>query len=517
VLGEVRRDLLRVLGDVRAAVDDWRAMQQRALEVAAALGSEPAAADPAERDEAAALLRWLADDHYIFLGYREYKLVTEDGEDELRAVPGTGLGLLRDGRSRPVSHSFAKLTPEVRQRAREPNVLTLTKANSRSTVHRPSYLDYVGVKRFDADGIPVGERRFLGLQASQAAQQSPSAVPVLRRKVQTVLDRAGYPPDSHDGKALLKILETYPREELFQIGVEVLSEAATTILNVQDRQRLRLLVRRDDFGRFWSCQVYLPRDRLSTSLRLRLQEILVGALQGTSVQSTTYVSESVLARLHVTVSIRPGAPGDLDVGELEGRLAAAMRSWTDDLYDALVEQVGEERAVDLHRRYAEAFSAAYQQYTAAPAAVFDVRRLEALGAGDDLAMHLYRPLEAPPGALRLKLFRHGQSVTLSDVLPLLENMGVHVVDERPYEVRAAGAEPAWIYDFGLRYEGLTALDADGLRERFHEAFGMVWRGAAENDGLNRLVLRAGLRGRGVTVLRAYARYLRQIGAAYGLD
>ena len=517
VLDELRDDVLRVLGDVRAAVDDWSAMRHRALAIVDTLAVEASTVEEGERNEAADLMRWLADDHFTFLGYREYELATEDGEEALRAVPGTGLGLLRDDRSRPVSHSFAKLPPEVRRRAREPQLLNLTKANSRSTVHRPSNLDYVGIKRFTADGAVVGERRFLGLMASAAYKQSPQDVPVLRRKVEAVLDRAGYPLDSHDGRALVKILETYPREELFQIGADELYDAATTILDVQDRQGLRLLVRRDTFGRFLSCLVYLPRDRLTTALRTRIQDILLAALGGVSTQFTTLVGESVLARLHITVYTEPGAAPEYDVAELEARLAAAMRSWTDDLYDALVDQLGEERGVYLHRRYADAFSPAYQQYSAAAAAVVDIRRIEALGGGDDLALHLYRPLEAPPGRLRFKLFRHGQSVTLSDVLPLLENMGVHVVDERPYEVRPAGADPVWIYDFGLRYEGLTDLDADGMRERFQEAFAMAWRGDLENDGLNRLVLRAGLRGREVSVVRAYARYLQQVGATFGLD
>jgi glutamate dehydrogenase len=517
VLDELGHDVLRVLGDVRAAVEDWSAMRERSLAIADALDVEAPTLDEEERNEAAALLRWLADDHFTFLGYREYELGTEDSEDTLCAVPGTGLGLLRDSRGRPVSHSFAKLPPEVRQRAREPGLLNLTKANSRSTVHRPNYLDYVGVKRLSSAGDVVGERRFLGLMASAAYRQSPQEIPVLRRKVQAVLDRAGYRPDSYDGRLLRDILEGYPREELFQIDAEQLYEAATTILDIQDRQRLRLLVRRDVFGRFMSCLVYLPRDRLTTALRTRIEGILRAAFHGASTQYATQVSESVLARLHITVHTEPGAVPEYDVAEIEARLAAAMRSWTDDLYDALVDQFGEERGVDLHGRYADALPAAYQQDTSAAAAVVDIGRMEGLGGGDDLAMHLYRPLEAPPGTLRFKLFRHGQSVTLSDVLPLLENMGVYVVDERPYAVRPTGAEPVYIYDFGLRLEELTGLDSDGMRERFQEAFAMVWRGDLENDGLNRLVLRAGLRGREVAVVRAYAKYLRQVGATFALD
>ncbi len=517
VVDELTRDVHRVLGDVRAAVEDWSAMREQALVVAETVDTGASTFGEEDRKEAAALLRWLADDHFTFLGYREYELGTQDGEDTLSAVPGTGLGLLRDGRGRPVSHSFAKLPPEVRQKAREPGLLNLTKANSRSTVHKPKYLDYVGVKVLSPEGDAVGERRFLGLMASAAYRQSPRDIPVLRRKVQSVLDRAGFPPDSFDGRMLLNILESYPREELFQIEAGELYEAATAILDIQDRQRLRLLVRRDPFGRFMSCLVYLPRDRLTTALRTRIEGILRAAFEGVSTQYATQVSESVLARLHITVQTEPGAVPEYDVAGIEARLVAAMRSWSDDLYDALVDQLGEERGVQLHGRYADAFPAAYQHDTSAAAAVVDIGRMEGLGAGDDLAMHLYRPLEAAPGTLRFKLFRHGQSVTLSDVLPLLENMGVHVVDERPYEVRPAGAAPVWIYDFGLRHDQLPDLDAEGMRERFESAFAMVWRGDLENDGLNRLVLRAGLGGREVAVVRAYAKYLRQVGATFALD
>ena len=275
---------------------------------------------------------------------------------------------------------------------------------------------------------------------------------------------------------LLNILESYPREELFQIDAEELYEAATAILDIQDRQRLRLLVRRDMFGRFMSCLVYLPRDRLTTGLRTRIQDILQAAFHGVSTQYATQVSESVLARLHITVQTEPGTIPEYDVAEIEARLVAAMRSWGDDLYDALVDQLGEEHGVALHDRYADAFPPAYQHDTSAAAAVVDIGRIEGLGGGDDVAMHLYRPLEAAPGTLRFKLFRHGQSVTLSDVLPLLENMGVHVIDERPYEVRPAGAEPVWIYDFGLRHDQLTDLESEGCASASRRP--SPWSGAA---------------------------------------
>ncbi|MFP5219371.1 MAG: NAD-glutamate dehydrogenase [Actinomycetes bacterium] len=517
VLEQVRAGLLRVLGDVRAAVEDWSAMRQQALAVADRLGTDAAVVPADVREETAALLRWMAEDNFVFLGYREYLLEQVDGEDVLRAVAGTGLGLLRDERSPAVSHSFSELPAEVRRLARSPKLLNLTQANSRSTVHRPRYLDYVGVKRFDDTGAPIGERRFLGLQAAASLKTSPRVIPVLRRKVEAVLERAGHPLNSHDGRVLLEVLEGWPREELYQITEDELLDAASTVVAIQDRQQLRLLVRRDDFGRFLSCQVYLPRDRLNTALRTRITDLLMEAFDGLSSEYATTVGEQVLARLHITVRTRPGHVPDVDLAALEARLAAAMRSWSDDLYDALVDLLGEERGTALHRRYGEAFPVGYQQYSAAPATVADIERIESLRPDEDFSTHLYRPLEAPPGLLRLKLFRRGQPVTLSAILPVLEDMGVHVLDERPHQVRPAGAPPTWIYDIGLRYEQLTDVDDGDLRTRFSDAFSAVWRGELESDALNRLVLSAGVHGREVAVLRAYTRYLRQIGSTYGLD
>ena len=284
------------------------------------------------------------DGHFTFLGYREYEILTEDGEDVLRAASGSGLGILRAADERPISVSFAQLPAEVRRLAREKNLLTLTKANSRATVHRPSYLDYVGVKRFDAAGEVAGERRFLGLYTHTAYSASPWEIPGLRRKAQRVVERSGLLHGSHDHKALVEILETYPRDELFQITEDELFETALGILHLGERRRVRLFVRRDAFGRFLSCLVYLPRERFDTENRNRIQDILLQAFGGTSVDYTTRVSESVLARLHVVVYTEQGAIPDYDVAEIEARLAAATRAWTDDLRDALAEQLGEQRA-----------------------------------------------------------------------------------------------------------------------------------------------------------------------------
>ncbi|GGQ14233.1 MULTISPECIES: NAD-glutamate dehydrogenase [Streptomyces] len=525
-LKQINADLLRVLSDVRESVEDWEKMRDAALRIAEGLPEEPTAPDlrEYELEEARELLRWLADDHFTFLGYREYNLV--DG-DSLAAVPGTGLGILRsdphhsgkdDGH--PVSPSFNRLPADARAKAREHRLLVLTKANSRSTVHRPSYLDYVGVKKFDADGNVIGERRFLGLFSSAAYTESVRRVPVIRRKVAEVLERAGFSPSSHDGRDLTQILETYPRDELFQTPVDQLQSIVTSVLYLQERRRLRLYLRQDEYGRYYSALVYLPRDRFTTGVRLRLMDILREELGGISVDFTAWNTESILSRIHFVIRVPQGTElpvlTDGDVERIEGRLVEAARSWADGFDQALNAELGEERAAELLRRYGSAFSEGYKADHSPRAAVADLVHLEKLrGSDKDFALSLYEPVGAGPGERRFKIYRAGEQVSLSAVLPVLQRLGVEVTDERPYELRCADRTNAWIYDFGLR---LSAGDlGDDARERFQDAFAAVWNGQAENDNFNTLVLSAGLTWRQAVVLRAYAKYLRQAGSTFSQD
>jgi glutamate dehydrogenase len=511
-LDALRGHLVRVLDEVCAAVEDWPRMREWAHELIAELDEQPPPVDRTEVEEAKALLAWLDDGHFTFLGYRDYDLVTEDGEERLRRVAGSGLGILRETGTPADSQGFAKLPAHVRALARTPRLLNLTKANARATVHRPSYLDYVGVKRFDASGQVVGERRFLGLYTTAAYKASPHDIPVVRRKVDAVLARAAFPPDGHDHKALVEILETYPRDELFQIAEDELFEITMGILGLGERQRVRLFVRRDEYERFLSCLLFMPREHFNTQNRERAQDILAEAFNAESVDFDLRLAESVLVRIHLVVHTRPGELPDYDVAELERRIVEATRSWTDELYDALVDERGEERGNDLFRRYGHAFPTGYRADWVARSAVPDIERIEQLHDGDGLGMSLYRPLEARGGSLRCKLFRADAPVALSDVLPMFENMGLEVADERPYEIRPRDGSPTWIYDFGLTYEG--ELETDEVRDAFQDAFARVWRGEVESDGFNALVLRAGLTWREITILRAIARYLRQAGTTF---
>src|SRR3954449_8680927 len=518
--GDLIVGLRMVLDDVRAVDEDAERVRARVLVLAGRLDELAAAAaqvdpeadaadDPAE---AAALLRWLADGNFVFLGARDADLTTTRGKATAKAVPGSGLGVLRSDTDMAESE-----TPEA-VRAPGRHLLAVTKADARSTVHRRAWLDLVAVNLPAEKAGAVRQHRFVGLFPSAAYTSSVLDVPLVRRRVAEVVTRSGVPVDSHTGKELLDVLETYPRDELLQVTADELLPVALAVLHLQERRQTRLFLRRDPTGRFWSALVYLPRDRYTTEVRLAMQELLLTRLGGSSIEYTARSTESVLARLHfvVRVPVRRGSspkPAAVDVEALQSELAAAARSWTDDLADALADRYGPE-AEKVFVRVADAFPAAYQEDFPAEQAVADLERLEGLNEGD-LALRLWTPKGAAAGERRLTVYRVGQRLLLSEVLPVLQNMGVGVVDERPYEIDRIGAPPTWIYDFGVSVPPGDLPLLRSLPERFCEAVGAVWRGEAEDDGLGALVLLAGLNWRQVTVVRAYVQWLRQGGLPFG--
>ncbi|HEX7746441.1 MAG TPA: NAD-glutamate dehydrogenase [Micromonosporaceae bacterium] len=535
----LHRELQRVLTDVREAVEDWPKMRQRALaladELAAARTSDARPPVP-EKDitDSVELLRWLANEHFTFLGYREYRLVdapgTGDGdrppEKQLQALLGTGLGILRQDQSAPTV--LSTMTPEAYQKVMEKRLLFITKANSRATVHRSAYLDYIGFKMFNDAGEVVGERRFLGLFATAAYRTSVRELPVVRRKVAEVIERSGLSPRSHSGKDLLQILETYPRDELFQIKTDDLYHAVIGVLRMAGRRQLRLFLRRDGYGRFISCLIYLPRDRFTTQNRLRMQEILLRRLNGIGVDYTTRVTESMLARVHFIVRTDPAnPPGHIDADALAEELADATRLWDDDYRLVLDRKLGDESAKKLFRRYTDAFPEGYKDDHTPYEAMKDLAKLELLEEPGQLEMHMFRKQEAARAAgqpteaadddrnVRFKVYRYGEPMVLSAVLPVLHSLGVRVIDEHPFEV-ARDDGTIYLYDFGLQLpEGARELSE--VRANVENAFSATWRGEAEVDGFNELVLRGGLTWRQVVVLRAYAKYLRQTGTVFSQD
>ncbi|MBV2362119.1 NAD-glutamate dehydrogenase [Streptomonospora nanhaiensis] len=524
---ELAADLERVLADVHNVDEDTDRMRRQARLLADELErtADSIAAggvDPAEIRESVAFLRWAADRHFHFMGYREYSLVTRSGEPadsadsaELGLSPrtGTGLGLLRGDSA--VSESFALLPPEARAKAREPHVLVLTKANSRATVHRRKYLDYLGVKRFDDRGRVVGEYRFLGLYTHEAVTMSITEIPILARKHAEILRIAGFDPESYDGKDLTEILEGFPREELLQTPVDQLHDIVLNVLRLREKRGTRLFLRRDPYGRYMSCLVYMPRDRYNTDVRLDIQRVLARAFEGATMDHSVMVGSAPFAQLYLVVRAERGRLlAEYDHAALEAEVVAATRSWADDLADELRARFGAARAAELLDTYGASLPEGYKVDTPAATAVDDIHRLDQLG-DDELAVNLYRPAAAEPGEWRLKVYRKGDPISLSRVLPLLEHMGVEVNDERPYGVAGPRTGRAWIYDFGLApLTDAVELPANRLKHLFEEAFTALWHGRGESDRFNALVVRGGLDWRQLTILRAYAKYLRQTGSTF---
>jgi glutamate dehydrogenase len=495
-LHELEAAVVKVLRAVRATIDDWRAMHDRLIASADALD----AADDGD-SEGGELLRWFAADHFTFLGALRYDL---DADAALVVPdPASGLGLLR-----PDFCGDLQPGPE----APSSSPLVITRAVRRSAIHRDAQLVELGVQRRDDSGV-VGEDRFVGLYTAAAYRKAASDIPYLHRKIDAVLDRSGLPRDSHSGRELWNILETFPRDDLFEIDDRDLSVIADGILNLQERKQVRLFCRRDARGRFVSCLVYLPRDRYSTRVVEDIEAVLVEALGGVSADYETRITDSVLGRVHYLVRLGPDAPDSIDVHELERRLGDVARWWVDDLRDALIDALGEEEGLATVAHYGEAFPPAYRAVTPPRSAVNDLRRLQRLDREGGMTTALQRSVEAAETEWRFKLYTT-EAVTLSSVVPLLEHLGVEVVDERPYAIRPDEGPPVWLYDMGVRSEAGAHLADAGVREEFRVAFAAAWRGGAESDGFDRLVLTAGLRHREVVLIRAYAKYLRQTGMTF---
>jgi len=515
-LATLRERIINMLDDVRHATKDWKAMRGKALAIAKSLEDKtPDEVGKPEIAEARELLQWMEDNHFTFLGYREYRLKRGRSHDVLEPVSDSGLGILSADRKHPRETRPTVLTGEIRDYAREKDLLIITKANATSTVHRATYLDYVSVKTFNAHGEVSGEHRFLGLWTSTAYSKSPREIPVLRHKVQRVVSHFGLAPTSHDAKAVMHVLETYPRDELFQANVPDLIRIVRGIVNLYERQQVRLFVRRDAFRRFYSCMVYIPRDRYTTQVRQRIEAIAREEFHATAIESQVQLSDSVLARLMMLVRTDPGDLHRADVPRVEQRFAQAVRTWGDGFKEALLATHDEATALRLNSRYAAHFPPAYQADSTPQAAVGDLVHLEALQSGmGALRMSLGRDPQQSSSKLHFRLFRRDTPIPISDVLPMMENLGLKVISERPYEIRLPSRDTLWIQDFELENRSNKPVDLDASGARLQDAFAAVWQGLAENDGFNRLVLAAGLAWREAMVLRAYSRYLVQTGLPF---
>ena len=492
------------------AVDDFDALRSRAVELLDGLVKRPPdciAED--ETLEAAAFLRWMLDDHFTFLGVTEVTSDLRDGARALREEPDRRLGLLKKhDRSRPVEW-LHEMNPRAASLWLEPRLLGFAKSSVRSTVHRNVYSDYITVKQFDADGQVCREVRFLGLFTSPVYNQRPSRIPIVRRKLEAVLRDGGVDPQSHRGRSLEHILESHPRDELFLTPVSTLTRIVKGIMNLQGRRQVRLFVRRDDYGRFFSCLVYVPRDLYHTELRQRASSILADAFGSRDIEFTTHFSDSVLARTHFVIQVDPMREIEFDPKEIEARIVEATRTWEQHLEAALAESFGAERGAALAHSYGEAFSASYRAEVEPRTAVRDIQTMEELQQAGEIGLAFFREIEAPENRLRFKLFQRDGTTALSDVIPILENLGVRVIGEHPYPVRTREGVRVAIHDFELEYELAKRVDLAEVKTRFPEAFRHIWNGRAASDGFNHLILGTRLCWREAMLLRGYARYMKQ--------
>jgi glutamate dehydrogenase len=503
-------EMNNVLRDVRAAVSDWAAMQGHLQSVRTAAAQS--VLSTTALSEGVDFLHWLEAQHFTFLGVRDYQLVAQENGIQLVAVPKSGLGILREEPQTPAT----RLSADAIEFVDSDELVLVTKAMTRSTVHRPAWLDCLTVKRFDDAGKLVGESRFLGLYTSKAYAASVADIPQIRGRTAAVMQAVGVLPESHAAKSLQSILDSYPRDELFQVDTPTLIEHAIGILRLQESQRARTFVRRDPFGRFISVQVFVPRDRYNTELRIKIGDELCLAFDGQSIEFTPMLTDSPMARIHYMVRARTLVPKNVDLGMLEARVTQLAQRWEDDCLQALLQVHGESHGLTLAGRFANGFPAAYQEEFSGQMAAEDVQVLYGLSASKTMAVRLYRPLESTPGAVRFKIFSRSK-VALSDSLPVLERMGARVLDEHPYQV-ADGAtndegQTCWIHDLGL----LLPIHAEfsEIRSRFEDVFARVWSKEFDSDDLNRLVLSTTLDARAIAVLRAYTRYFKQLGFPFG--
>ncbi len=518
VLRKIRDRLEDVLTDVSLSVEDWQAMLSKVAEVLDGIRTAPTGISAEDQKEAQDFLGWVHNDHFTFLGYREYKFSGTGKKAKVDVNPQSQLGILR----REGTHIFdelrqiGNLSTEVQAFVAQPSLLMVTKANKQSTVHRSVHLDTIVVKQFDDEGKVVGQHLFVGLFTSVAYNLSPRLIPLLRMKLAETIKRAGFPPASHDAKALVNILETFPRDELFQIELDDLYHICMGILHLQERQRIALFVRRDAFERFVSCQVFCPRDRFSTKLRMKFQSVIEAAFDGKVTAHYTLIGDSPLARLHLLVKTTPGELPEYNVTDIERQLVETARDWADTLRQVLVREMGEERGLTLYRRYGESFTGDYRDRFGVDTAALDIDRIEDVIKSSGLRVNLYRPIEAAENELRFKIYNPGAPVPLSDVLPMLENMGLKVITENPFKVEPRDTDVnVRIHDFGVLVDGEFHLH--NVRDKFQELFIRMWHGEVENDAFNRLVLLGGLHWREVVILRTYARYMRQMGSAFSQD
>ena len=530
-LAELQKILFDKVDTLDIVVGDWKQMRERLVEIKQEIAQNPLPESFYPHQEIQDFLQWILNDHFIFLGYREYR--TEGGryievnnetskndntknnnEDlDLFTVAKSGLGLLRSNKEDAISESFSKLPKELKRLLTEPRVLMLSKSSRVSPIHRSVYMDFLGIHKFDDKGKLVGEYRFIGLLTSQAYQLSVQNIPLLREKANQIMAMAKLPRDGHAHYKMMHVINSLPRDDLFQGNVEELFPIVSGITQLQDKKSLRLFSRIDHYQRFVSCLVYIPRNKFNTELRIKVQHLLKEAYGGASSGFTTEFDESEHARVHVHVRTTPGQVNDVNTSELEAELSALMQSWSDHYEEMLLDNVGEQQANALNQRFLGHIPAAYQERFDGRTAIEDIKRLSLLSDSQPMIWHLYQSTGDAGNQLHLKLYGRQQPIILSKILPVLENFGVAVFSAQTYEFDLP-EQPIWMQEYELTLEHVDNVDMRVVRGQFEDSLKQIWAGRVESDAFNELVLITKLDTFDVVVLRALSRYMLQARAPF---
>lgn len=512
----IRDSIYRILQDIQQVVVDYTPMTAKLKEAANQLRLSAGSNSAAKISESKAFLDWLLAGQFTFLGYAEFDLQSGNGDKKtLVETVESHLGVFKNWQHTSQPLALNDFNEGMARFHLSDEVLAFTKSGVRSRIHRSAYCDYVVVKRFNEQGEVIGEARFMGLYTANVYDNKVDSIPVVRNKVQEVIERTGLNPHTYEGKNLLRILETYPRDELIQINTEELQTIALGVAQINERAQVRLFLRKDPFGKFVNALVYVPKDGFSTRLRLKMQELIGREVNALECEFTTHFSESILARVHLVYRVDPHADVTVDAAILEQKIIELARGWDENLLNGLLEERGEEEGMRAYRRYKGAFSEAYRELYDARTAVKDVRNLDELSSGAPLAMRFYKPVDSAANEVRFKVFHSGSMLELSKVVPMLENLGLRVIGEHPCTIKPDGEATLWMHDFQLSVDREYKVDVSASSSVFQNAFAAVWQGETENDGFNRLVLGARLSWREVVILRAYARYMKQILVHFG--
>ncbi|MEP0943230.1 MAG: NAD-glutamate dehydrogenase [Rhizobiaceae bacterium] len=494
----IKAELKTILQQVRLVTDDWRPMLLRVDEEMETFRTTPPPLPTERIAEAVQFLQWLTNNNFTFMGLREYSYTGNRRKGELKPVPGSALGILRDDDLSVMSRGGepVQLTQEIRDFLFGGDPIIITKANMRSIVHRRTHLDYVGIKRFTRDGKLAGELRIVGLFTSTAYTRSVMSIPILRHKANNVLQHYRIDASSHSGKAMVNILETWPRDAMFQLDEETLADFVKVASQLEERPRIRALSRLDKFDRFVSVMVYVPRDRYDSDTRARMGAYLADVYDGHLSAFYPVFLDNGLVRIQFIVGRATGKTPVVARAELERQITAITRTWSDRL-----EALSEEEIV-------QQFPLAYQEHVTPEAALGDIQRLNRLKNEQHIEVDFHRAdIE---GRIGLKLFHLSSAIPLSRRVPMLENIGFHVIQERTFRIEGADGSTSFIHDMVLENARSAEVDLREAEPKLKSAIHAIWNGENDNDNFNSLVLVAGLDWQMAGVMRAYARYLRQI-------